>query len=82
MDDGGTQILMNGFYQWLETRKVTKTEALRRGQISLVTGKYEGKELEAFKKQTEQKNQFASEIVAELEHPDYWASFILIGNGF
>lgn len=38
VDDGGTQILMNNFYQWLETEKVTKAEALRLAQIYLITG--------------------------------------------
>ncbi|WP_293136738.1 CHAT domain-containing protein [Okeania sp. SIO3I5] len=47
VDDGGRQILMNNFYQWLETGKVTKAEALRQAQISLIHGKYNPQQLAA-----------------------------------
>jgi len=82
VDDGGTQILMNNFYQWLETGKVTKAEALRQAQISLITGKYDEQKLAVLAIQKSPKNDLSSEIVEELRHPYYWASFILIGNGF
>ena len=57
VDDGGTQILMNEFYNNLKQEKITKAEALRQAQTTLI------------KSQT------------NLKHPNYWAPFILIGNG-
>ncbi|WP_414753111.1 CHAT domain-containing protein [Anabaena sp. CCY 9910] len=57
VSDGGTQALMDGFYNVLKTGNLTKSEALRTAQLALLTGN----------------NQF--------NHPYYWASFILIGNG-
>lgn len=39
VDDGGTQALMNAFYTVLKKGNVTKAEALRQAQISLITGK-------------------------------------------
>ncbi|MGD1804304.1 CHAT domain-containing protein [Dapis sp. BLCC M126] len=82
VDDGGTQILMNNFYQWLQTEKVTKAQALRQAQISLITGQYNPQQLAALVRQKSPKNDLSSQIVEELRHPYYWASFILIGNGF
>ena len=62
VDDLGTQVLMDRFYQELQEGNPTKAEALRQAQMALITGK----EL------AEQSN---------LEHPYYWAPFILIGHG-
>jgi len=61
VDDLGTQVLMNTFYQQLNDN-LTKTEALRQAQIALITGQTPG-------------------IEQNLEHPYYWAPFILIGHG-
>ena len=36
VDDGGTQVLMNNFYEILKTGKYSKAEALQKAQISLV----------------------------------------------
>lgn len=55
VDDGGTQALMDAFYESLKTG-VGKTEALQQAQLALIDSDY--------------------------NHPYYWASFILIGNGF
>ncbi|MEM6402886.1 MAG: CHAT domain-containing protein, partial [Cyanobacteria bacterium P01_D01_bin.116] len=57
VDDVGTQVLMNEFYNNLKQQKITKAEALRQAQTTLI------------KSQT------------NLKHPNYWAPFILIGNG-
>ena len=57
VDDGGTQVLMDTFYNALKQRKMTKAEALRQAQITLISSN------------------------TNLEHPNYWAPFILIGNG-
>ncbi len=57
VDDGGTQVLMDIFYNALKQGKITKAEALRQAQITLIKSG------------------------TNLEHPNYWAPFILIGNG-
>jgi CHAT domain-containing protein len=40
VDDEGTQMLMNGFYQALR-QGVTKSEALRQAQIALLNSEYQ-----------------------------------------
>jgi CHAT domain-containing protein len=68
VDDGGTQVLMNGFYEGLNGG-MAKAEALRQAQIDLITGDYTAVGGEG----RSQTSRFA--------HPYYWAPFILIGNG-
>lgn len=69
VDDGGTQALMNAFYTIMAQGKTTKAEALRQAQIALITGKYATI------------NNKQPQISENLNHPFYWAPFILIGNG-
>ncbi|MDJ0557049.1 MAG: tetratricopeptide repeat protein [Microcoleaceae cyanobacterium MO_207.B10] len=64
VDDLGTQVLMINFYQALITGNLTKAEALRQAQLSLINGSLN-----------------TQENTEKLNHPYYWASFILIGNG-
>ena len=83
VDDGGTQVLMNAFYEQLKSGNVAKVEALRQAQIALINtnnktasnGKRSSIEIEALKAGV------ASNTVNRLSHPYYWAPFILIGNG-
>ncbi|MFS0513559.1 CHAT domain-containing protein [Nostoc sp. UIC 10607] len=70
VDDGGTQALMSAFYGILSTDKLTKTEALRQAQVSLITGD---------RKSLSHNAPVAA--VSSFSHPYYWAPFILIGNG-
>ena len=81
VDDGGTQTLMNAFYAAWQGKK-TKAEALRQAQISLITGDYQAL--------GEQRGSLIVEFIGNtvppqvrknLDHPYYWAPFILIGNG-
>lgn len=81
VDDGGTQILMNGFYAALQ-REMTKAEALRQAQIALITGDYTvvGGERGAIEI-VPVLDRLPRQVASGLSHPYYWAPFILIGNG-
>ncbi|MEM6435708.1 MAG: CHAT domain-containing protein [Cyanobacteria bacterium P01_D01_bin.115] len=75
VDDGGTQILMNAFYEGLIDGNLSKVAALQQAQLELIRmadrGDRGGFEL-------------ANAIGLDpndLSHPHYWAPFILIGNG-
>ncbi|MGQ4647014.1 tetratricopeptide repeat protein [Lyngbya aestuarii] len=81
VDDGGTQVLMNAFYTAL-LGNISKAEALREAQIALITGDYTAL--------GEQRSSLAAvpiedrvkpQVTNRLNHPYYWAPFILIGNG-
>ena len=70
VDDGGTQALMSAFYGILSTEKLTKTEALRQAQVSLITGDWKAIS-----------HNVPAAAANDFSHPYYWAPFILIGNG-
>lgn len=81
VDDGGTQALMGAFYNQLKQGNVSKAEALRQAQIALIQGKGIP---------TQQRGSIAIKSTdgarsgrtpTQLNHPYYWAPFILIGNG-
>ncbi len=82
VDDGGTQVFMNAFYRALQTGKMTKTEALRQAQIVLITGdeKALGEDRSLVVVQAIG-GKVSKEVANRLNHPYYWAPFILIGNG-
>ncbi|MBE9126785.1 MULTISPECIES: CHAT domain-containing protein [unclassified Coleofasciculus] len=83
VDDGGTQLLMNGFYTALQQGNVTKAEALRQAQIALITGDDTalGKERGTIVVQQRLREGLKPNVANRLSHPYYWAPFILIGNG-
>ena len=87
VNDGGTQILMNAFYGALKTGKYSKVEALSEAQKALITGNFQavggkrnpgeiGIQLSPAAQAAAQAN-----LSHNLNHPFYWAPFILIGNG-
>ncbi|HEY9640583.1 MAG TPA: CHAT domain-containing protein, partial [Coleofasciculaceae cyanobacterium] len=87
VNDGGTQVLMDAFYAALEnTKGIPKAEALRQAQIALITGNFSAVGLargtagnatvEVISTRTGQPL-----TPQTLQHPYYWAPFILIGNG-
>ncbi|MBE9078497.1 tetratricopeptide repeat protein [Romeria aff. gracilis LEGE 07310] len=82
VDDGGTQALMNAFYIALSNGHA-KSEALRLAQQALIAndltmvGAPRGAGIQVLDTETgEPRIQAGS-----LNHPYYWAPFILIGNG-
>ncbi|MGB7441224.1 MAG: CHAT domain-containing protein [Coleofasciculaceae cyanobacterium] len=81
VDDGGTQLLMNAFYNALQSN-FSKAEALRLAQIALITGDYTafGEERSSLAA-VPIENGLKPEVTNRLNHPYYWAPFILIGNG-
>lgn len=81
VDDGGTQALMDIFYTMLKKPNVTTAEALRQAQITLITGDYSalGTEGETVKRNIQ--NRLPVNVTEYLNHPNYWAPFIIIGNG-
>ncbi len=79
VDDGGTQALMDAFYAHLKSGKFSKVEALRQAQVELITGKQTGTGVNRATLQP--KGQLPQTVSDRLDHPYYWAPFILIGNG-
>ena len=82
VSDDGTQVLMNGFYNALKQGKITKAEALRQAQMALITDNYSavgGKRGGIFVEGDG--NDQLKQASSKLQHPYYWAPFILIGNG-
>lgn len=81
VDDGGTQVLMNAFYTALQGKN-TKAEALRQAQIALITGDYTALgEQRGSIVAVQVRDGLKPEVANRLNHPYYWAPFILIGNG-
>ncbi|WP_206044056.1 tetratricopeptide repeat protein [Geitlerinema sp. P-1104] len=79
VSDGGTQVLMNGFYGAMQLG-LPKAEALREAQIALITGDYTavgGRRGDIEVRGGRRQNSMGD----PLAHPYYWAPFILIGNG-
>ncbi|MEO1590183.1 MAG: CHAT domain-containing protein [Cyanobacteria bacterium J06632_22] len=79
VDDGGTQTLMTGFYNYLE-QGYSKTEALRQAQIALINDDREvlDETQRGFSREFGGGSQTFS---SSFSHPYYWSPFILIGSG-
>ena len=81
VSDGGTQVLMNGFYTAL-SQGLTKAEALRQAQIALITGDEVTTGMQrASLVPVDSRAGLPPTVSSDLDHPYYWAPFILIGNG-
>jgi CHAT domain-containing protein len=80
VDDASTSQLMRSFYSNLATEatqsRMTKAEALRRAQLSLLYGN-DG----TMKGSAGADSQGTRSHGAPFSHPFFWAPFILIGNG-
>jgi CHAT domain-containing protein len=90
VDDASTSLTMQQFYKNLATgtpqKPMTKTEALRQAQLSLLQGKVTAADapqrsiIGVVPVSGGQSNTVKSNS-PDFSHPYYWAPFILIGNG-
>ncbi|MGP1387941.1 MAG: CHAT domain-containing protein [Thainema sp.] len=84
VSDGGTQVLMNEFYNALN-QGMGKAEALKLAQSALIAkdftaaGNIRGDDGRIVAVSTA--TGISSAVSNNLDHPYYWAPFILIGNG-
>ncbi|GJD19283.1 TPR domain protein [Rivularia sp. IAM M-261] len=85
VDDPSTSQLMQLFYKNLATGNITKSEALRQAQISLLNGNNSTSRNPEKRGITVNIKPGASsrneKSQSGYSHPYYWAPFILIGNG-
>lgn len=81
VDDGGTQVLMDIFYSIINKPGMTKAEALRQAQIALITGDFEALGPEGAQIRKNIQNRLPVTVTEYINHPYYWAPFIMIGNG-
>jgi CHAT domain-containing protein len=84
VDDGGTQLLMNEFYRALQQGN-SKTAALQTAQQALIAGNFSSVGGERSPDGgfilVDTGTGLPVNVSNNLNHPYYWASFILIGNG-
>ncbi|NEQ47515.1 MAG: tetratricopeptide repeat protein [Leptolyngbya sp. SIOISBB] len=85
VNDTSTSILMQRFYELLSSGELTKAEALRQAQLSLLYDESTETRLAAATRNAPVPTPREGFAVAVAEpgyrHPYYWAPFILIGNG-
>ncbi|WP_263971256.1 CHAT domain-containing protein [Leptolyngbya sp. PCC 6406] len=87
VNDTSTSVLMQRFYTLLATGELTKAEALRQAQLSLLRGEdlvALGDRLNLSRGSIEvisTSGRAVSPIPGGYGHPYHWAPFILIGNG-
>jgi CHAT domain-containing protein/uncharacterized protein HemY len=90
VNDGSTSLLMQQFYKNLANgtseKPMTKAEALRQAQLSMLQGKVTAKDAPAGTRlgvvpKPEAQTTAANSRSPDFSHPYYWAPFILIGNG-
>jgi CHAT domain-containing protein len=87
VNDGSTSLLMQQFYKNLATSQqpITKAEALRQAQLSLLTKQVSAKDApqrgdgDVFL-DPKSGAQLPRSRTPDFSHPYYWAPFILIGN--
>jgi CHAT domain-containing protein len=80
VNDDSTSILMQRFYEFLATGELTKAEALRQAQLSLLYDEDVETRLEAVRAGARPQYREGFEPVGN-RHPYHWAPFVLIGHG-
>jgi len=83
VNDASTSLLMQQFYKQLATGKVTKAEALRQAQLTLLERKITAQDAPVrsdINPQLISGNLTTRATTGHFSHPYYWAPFILIGN--
>jgi CHAT domain-containing protein/Flp pilus assembly protein TadD len=82
VNDDSTSVLMQRFYELLATGELTKAEALRQAQISLLYNEDAEIRLAASRGNIVVETRDGTPLSAVgSQHPYHWAPFILIGNG-
>ena len=80
VNDDSTSILMQRFYEFLVTGELTKAEALRQAQLSLLYDEDISTRLDAVRTGAAPQYREGFEPLGD-RHPYHWAPFVLIGNG-
>jgi len=83
VNDASTSLLMQEFYKNLASGKMTKAEALRQAQLSLLKANLTAKDAPAradVEVRVEPGSRATQSQSSTFSHPYYWAPFILIGN--
>jgi len=83
VNDSSTSLLMQRFYELLATGELTKVEALRQAQLSLLYDEDTETRLSAVRTGARPTLRDGVELPPDIgyQHPYHWAPFILIGNG-
>jgi CHAT domain-containing protein/tetratricopeptide (TPR) repeat protein len=82
VNDDSTSLLMQRFYELLATGELTKAEALRQAQLSLLYNEDTATRLAATRADlTYVTSGDRATSTVSAQHPYHWAPFILIGNG-
>ncbi|ASC73065.1 Tetratricopeptide repeat domain protein [Halomicronema hongdechloris C2206] len=82
VNDDSTSLLMQRFYELLASGELTKAEALRQAQLSLLYDEETETRLAASRASIVIESRDGQPLATTgLEHPYHWAPFILIGNG-
>ena len=83
VDDTGTSLLMQRFYELMASGELTKAEALQQAQLSLLYDQDTETRLDTVRASITVQTTDGVPIAGNtrLQHPYYWAPFILIGNG-
>lgn len=72
---------MQRFYELLASGELSKAEALRQAQLSLLYDQNSQARLAAVRAGVVVERSGSAESVVGFQHPYHWAPFILIGNG-